>query len=104
MLTEFRELIKNSSPWTRLKLNGSKGFLDADAVKSFNRVIEKCKKVGLLLNLEGELEGFCRSISRLNKSEWLTEVLKRDIKTDNELADARAFITDLRALSIIAME
>lgn len=95
-LGSVRDLIAQSSPWARLKTNGVKGLLDAKAVQALNRLTFACSEVGLLINREGELEGFCRSIPRSNKGEWLAEVLKRDLRNDIELADARSFVADLR--------
>lgn len=96
-----RILAKNASPWARLKINGRKGIADASAVKAFDRLCAACEEVGLLINPEGELEGLCRTVSRSNKGEWLAEVLKRNLRSDPDLADARLFTGKLAEIAKI---
>lgn len=92
----IRELLKRTSPWVRVKQDGVRGLNDADATQAFRRVFQAGADHGLLVIAEGELEGFCRSISRTNKSEWLSEVLKRDLVEDPDLKDAREFAHALK--------
>lgn len=93
---QIRELIKKSSPWLRIKQDGIKGINDALATRALNRLVEASLNHGLIINIEGELEGFCRSIPSNNKSAWLTDVLLRNLKSDPDLADARIFAEKLK--------
>lgn len=38
-------------------------------------------------------------MSRLNKAEWLNEVLKKDFVNDPQLSDARAFVGELKSIA-----
>jgi len=53
----------------------------------------------LLINPEGELEGFCRMVARNPKNEWLAEVVRRDFATDESLKDAREFVAEIRRVT-----
>lgn len=93
--TKLASLGKSSSNWGRIKQDGMRA-LDAN---TFFKISEACKSVGLLINPEGELEGFCRSVPRTRKSEWLNEVIRRDFRTDKFLEDARSFATEIRTVA-----
>jgi hypothetical protein len=81
-----------SSNWQRVKQDGIRA-LDAQI---FYRISEACKAVGLLINPEGELEGFCRLLSSSRKNEWLAEVIRKDLAQDESLRDAREFAEEIR--------
>jgi hypothetical protein len=89
------ELGRTSSNWQRVKQDGMRA-LDA---KSFHRVSDACKAVGLLINPEGELEGFCRVIPGSRKSEWLADVIRKDLAKDESLKDAREFAEEIRRVT-----
>lgn len=82
-----------ASNWIRVKQDGFRA-LD---VQTFNRVASACKEVGLLINPEGELEGFCRTLSSSRKAEWLAQAVRKDLEHDPELSDARHFVAEIRA-------
>lgn len=86
------ELGRTTSNWERAKQDGFRA-LD---VPTYTRISEACQRVGLLINPEGELEGFCRTIPRSHKGEWLAQAIRRDLANDPLLADARAFATKIR--------
>jgi hypothetical protein len=90
--TKLLELGREASNWQRVKHDGFRA-LDA---KTFHRIFEASIRLGLLINPEGELEGFCREISRTRKAEWLAEAIRRDLNRDPSLADARKFATQIR--------
>jgi len=96
----LNELGRVSSNWGRVKHDGFRA-LDAQV---YGRVANACKSVGLLINPEGELEGFCREIPRTRKPEWLARVLQRKLNTDPSLADARAFADQLRDTIRVVMK
>lgn len=87
------ELGKASSNWERVKQDGFRA-LD---VPTFTRISESCQQVGLLINPEGELEGFCRAVPRTHKGEWLAQVIRKDLANDPLLSDARDFVVKIRA-------
>jgi hypothetical protein len=94
--TDIVQLLKTGQNWQRVKEDGSRGFVDAPTIQAFDRIDLASKKIGLLINREGELEGFCREIPRTRKSEWLATVLQRNLILDPALTDARAFARELR--------
>lgn len=89
-------LVQESTPWERIKEDGYRGFGNATIIQAFERVYEKCKIKGLVINREGELEGLCRDISKKPKSAWLAEVLTRDLAHDPRLDDARKMLNEFR--------
>jgi hypothetical protein len=93
---EISQLLKVGSNWQRLKEDGYRALVDAPAIQAFQRVALASKDIGLLINPEGELEGFCRQIQRTKKSDWLAAVLQRNLSTDTDLAEARTFVNVLR--------
>lgn len=102
--TKIRSLLMRAEPWSRIKEDGYRGFSDAKAIGAFKKVEDACFRVGLLINPEGELEGFCRDISRNNKGEWLATVLSRDLGNDQDLSEARKFAEKLRKLIMIKVQ
>lgn len=97
---KISEIGRSPSPWQRIKEDGYRGFADSDLIKTFQRIVDASEAVGLLILKEGELEGFCRSISRKNKTEWLAGVLQLNIEKDESLVEARSFAEKL--LGIVA--
>jgi predicted ATPase len=89
-------LAREASSWNRLKVDGYRAFESATVVAAFERVYEKSKSVGLLLNREGELESLCRDATREPKSEWMGSVMSRDLGSDPSLEDARKMLGELR--------
>jgi AAA domain, putative AbiEii toxin, Type IV TA system len=96
MRNEIGQLVKAGSNWQRIKEDGYIALVDAPTIQAYERLALASKKIGLLINSEGELEGFCRQIPRTRKSDWLAAVLQKDLSDDPELADARKFANELR--------
>jgi hypothetical protein len=89
------ELGKASSNWQRVKQDGFRAL----NAQIFARLSASCKAIGILINPEGELEGFYRTISNSRKSDWLTEVIGKDFAQDPTLEDARRFADEIRSVS-----
>jgi AAA domain, putative AbiEii toxin, Type IV TA system len=92
---QIADIGKSPSPWQRIKEDGYRGFADSNLINAFQNISAASEAVGLMILKEGELEGFCRSFSRKNKSEWLASVLQLDLESDEKLADARSFAASL---------
>ena len=90
-----RDIFRESSPWARIKKEGTKPILEGEAGTSFERLTHELTAVGLWLVPVGELEGFCDSESgRGNR--WVNRVLARyDLDTAVELQCARAFMSSV---------
>jgi energy-coupling factor transporter ATP-binding protein EcfA2 len=91
------DLARSANNWQKVKEAGHRALGDAPLIQAFERIRTKSKGVGILLNREGELEGFYRQISRKNKSEWLAAVLQSDLYSDPALSDARDFIREMKS-------
>ncbi|MFI5592945.1 ATP-dependent nuclease [Amycolatopsis sp. NPDC051758] len=84
------EALGGTSGWRRFKSDGMNG-LSGDALKSFKKVDEDLRSIGIFIVPFGELECFHREISATNKPEWLRKVLESEAyKGDTE---ARKFVT-----------
>jgi hypothetical protein len=93
---KISELNRTGSNWQRVKEDGYRAFVDAKSIQAFERIAAASKRLGLLINREGELEGFARDISRTRKSDWLANALQRDLAEDQSLAEARHFAREIR--------
>jgi hypothetical protein len=86
---------RSVSPWQQVKQVGQVAF-NGDDLQAFERIASRGKAVGLLINPEGELEGFCRTVSRSRKAEWLSKVVEQDITTESDFESARKFASSIR--------
>ncbi|MFD0858602.1 ATP-dependent nuclease [Roseovarius aquimarinus] len=92
---QIATLIRRSSPWGRIKEDGKRAFVDAESIRAFDRIRKAAASYGLFINPEGELESLCRTISRANKANWLTEVLQLDYKKAADLVGARELVKEV---------
>jgi len=97
IIDQIATLIRRSSPWGRIKEDGKRAFVDAESIRAFDAIREASASLGLLINPEGELESLCRTISRSNKANWLTEVLQLNYKSNADLLGAREFVGEVSA-------
>ena len=81
--------------WQQIKMGGRIEF-NGENLKAFDRIADKAMALGLFINPEGELEGFCRTVSRARKSEWLCRVVEMDVAKEKDFKSARKFATVLR--------
>lgn len=88
---EIREAISVPSPWRGVKKSGESAVPSGDATNAYNRLKEQLEGKGCFIVPVGELEGFVRSVGGKSGS-WLNEVLKKDLKNDSHLDEAKKFI------------
>jgi hypothetical protein len=88
-------IVRRASTWQRIKDVGKVGF-NGEVLNAFERINTLAKASGLLINPEGELEGFCRNVSRSRKAVWLSEVIGRELATDPSFEEARNFAATIR--------
>lgn len=93
---ELSNIVRSTNNWQKIKEAGYRALGDASVIQAFERVYQKGKQLGILINREGELEGYCRDISRKDKSEWLALILQRNLYNESALTDARNFAQELR--------
>ncbi|WP_339036922.1 AAA family ATPase [Bradyrhizobium symbiodeficiens] len=94
---DIQGLARLSNHWQKIKEAGYRAIGDASLIQAYERVRARSKAVGVMIIPEGELEGFCREISRRDKGEWLAADLERDLIRDPSLLDAREFVRDIKA-------
>lgn len=93
-LKTIKALLRKASPWSYAKEVG-KSFIPAgEQTKSFNDLIQKANEYGFFIVEQGELESFAKSIGN-HGPKWVNEVLKKDLKNDPELEEARNFVKKL---------
>lgn len=93
-IQSLNKLLKKASPWSYAKEMG-KSFIPAgDQTNAFDRLNTYCNSLGLSIVEVGELESFAKSIGN-HGPKWVNEVLKRDLKNDVELEEARKFVKRL---------
>jgi hypothetical protein len=91
--TEIKRIFKTLSPWDEVKHAGRAALSAGQAVQHYDDLCRKCGLVGLWIVPVGELEGFCRSIDGGHGPSFVAKVLEgRDLESDPELEDARAFV------------
>jgi hypothetical protein len=61
---------------------------------AFERLIKSLMNYGIFVVQVGELEHFARSVGN-HGPRWVNEVLKKDLKADPELEDARKFVASI---------
>jgi hypothetical protein len=91
----IKRIFKTVSPWSALKQSGRAALPGGEAARHFDQLHEKCASLGLFIVPVGEIEGFCRSIGSHGPG-FVEKVLEeRNLRTDEELKDAREFIGNL---------
>jgi energy-coupling factor transporter ATP-binding protein EcfA2 len=95
ILREMSEALKSASAWSFIKQTGETFFSGGEQYNNLQDILHKSEQLGILINRSGELENFCRTIGSKRKSEWLAEVLRKDLKRDIDLKEAREFAQKL---------
>jgi len=90
----IRAAVKAVDGWGVVKRVGVAGIPAGDASKAAEALLANLREHGLFVIAVGELEGFARSIGGHGPA-FVSEVLRKDLAKDSELADARAFLDTL---------
>ena len=93
-ISEIKKALKKASAWTEAKEVGKAYIPSGNATQAFERIQLKFKEKGLLIPEVGELESFVKSVGN-HGPKWVSEVLTKDLKTDDELETARQFVRQL---------
>ena len=93
-LKTIKDLLRKASPWSYAKEVGKSFIPSGEQTKSFNDLIQKTNEYGFFIVEQGELESFAKSIGN-HGPKWVNEVLKKDLKNDPELEEARIFVKKL---------
>lgn len=89
--SEIQRALKKASAWTEAKEVGKAYIPSGGATQAFERIQVKLKEKGFLILEIGELESFVKSVGN-HGPKWVSEVLRKDLKTDLELEAARQFV------------
>lgn len=89
--TDINRLLKKISAWSKAKEIGKAYIPNGEQTAAYNRLSIRLKDKNIYAVEIGELESFVKSIGNHGPS-WVSEVLKKDLKNDEELEDARVFI------------
>lgn len=91
---EIQRIFRRSSPWATAKEVG-KGFVPAgQPTQACERLVASLRALGIFVVEVGELESYARSVGG-HGPRWVNIVLKKDLKSDTELANARDFVSML---------
>jgi hypothetical protein len=87
---QIREIFRRASPWREVKESGLAALAKGQVAQAAQRVLANLADIGILVVPVGEMESFCRTIEG-DGIKWVEQVLKKDLGTDPELAEARSF-------------
>lgn len=93
-ISEIKKVLKKASAWSQAKEVGKAFIPSGNATQAFERIQVKFNEKGLYILEVGELESFVKSIGN-HGPKWVSEVLKKDLKTDSEFEPARKFVSQL---------
>ncbi len=89
-LKKIRELSRNASAWDHAKRSGVSSLENGIPSQVAEKILNYLENIGIFVNPQGELEGFCRSIGA-HGPRWVEEVMKKDLALDKDLRAAREF-------------
>jgi len=95
-LDDIKRVLRRLPPWARAKELGVESIPDGEPRNACSRLLRCLASIRVFVVPNGELEGFARSIPTHGPS-WVNAALKRDLRTDPELAEARRFVGDVIA-------
>jgi hypothetical protein len=90
----IQKIFRRSSPWATAKEVGKNFVPSGNPTLAFERLIKSLMNYGIFVVQVGELEHFARSVGN-HGPRWVNEVLKKDLKADPELEDARKFVASI---------
>lgn len=91
---EIMKIFRKASPWAIAKSFGKASIPSGDPTKIFERLVNSLKGYGIHIVDVGEVESFVRSVGN-HGPKWVNEALKKDLRSDEELAPARKFVSEL---------
>jgi hypothetical protein len=95
ILKKVRSLARNASPWDHVKDTGVDAVARGDARQAALRLLALLKTIGIFVAPKGQMESFCPTIGPKG-TRWVEEALRRDLKIDPELTDARLFAEEVQ--------
>ncbi|TXN39496.1 AAA family ATPase [Methylobacterium sp. WL7] len=93
-LTALSVIMREASPWDAIKDAGINAVPSGDPAKQLTNLLGSLRRADVFVVPVGQMERFCKSIGG-HGPQWVGEVLKRDLVNDEELKEARSFVSDL---------
>ncbi|ATB46366.1 AAA family ATPase [Corallococcus macrosporus] len=93
----IREVLKRASPWDVAKQQGLAAVPKGPARQVAEKLLADLKRLGLFVVEWGEMESFDPFIGGHGNA-WLMEVLRKDLRQDPHLENARRFVRGLFSL------
>jgi hypothetical protein len=90
---EIKRLLNGTSLWHIAKTQG-KTLLAGTAAQQAQALLDRLIGSDIFVVPVGEMESFCRTVGN-HGPRWVTEVLKRPLKSDPDLVEARDFVNKL---------
>jgi energy-coupling factor transporter ATP-binding protein EcfA2 len=90
---EIKKLLNGTSLWRIAKTQG-KTLLAGTAAQQAQALLDRLIGSDIFVVPVGEMESFCRTVGN-HGPRWVTEVLKRPLKSDPDLVEARNFVNKL---------
>jgi hypothetical protein len=90
-ITEIQKLTKKASAWAKAKDVGKTFIPSGEEIEAYERMRDKLKAKGLHVVEVGQIESFYKKVGN-HGQKWVNEVLRKNLKTDPDLQDARQFI------------
>jgi hypothetical protein len=87
----IQDALRASSPWATAKSAGMSFIPSGDPSKAAVRLLGSLEKIGIFVVPVGELERFVKTESDHGPT-WVANVLRRNLKTDPEFEEAKAFV------------
>ncbi len=92
--TEINRIFKKSTPWANAKETGKAFVPSGDPSKIYDELMIGLKQQGVFVVEVGELEKFYRKEGNHGPA-WVNAVLSLNLAEDADLAEARAFVTEI---------
>ncbi len=94
---DLMDCLRIASPWAAAKRGGKSSLPSGDATAAYDELTRRLSCIGVFIVHCGELERFVPSVGAHGPG-WVSEVLHRDLASDQELNDAREFVRDIVGL------
>jgi hypothetical protein len=99
---QIQGILRRSSPWSNAKSVGVAFVPSGQPTQACTRLLSGLRELGILVVPVGELEGFVKTVGGHGPG-WVNEVLKKDLKSDPELEQARKFVSTIIETNIVAL-
>jgi energy-coupling factor transporter ATP-binding protein EcfA2 len=98
IVARIQNALRKSSPWDLAKQLGLSYVPNGQPTERCLTLLNKLSEIGIFVVPVGEMEMFVKSVGR-HGPPWVSEVLRRDIKSDPEFRSAKEFINTVLASS-----